>query len=122
MLPSDEAPLPCKSAAIQDSFGHKGAFFLGTHHCTESLLSVINISTFYCQRGSGSKADKPKEKNKKKREMSEEEERKLVMQKYMLELEYRKMQLEQQQKADNDDSGMQQMYKKLLNKYTNNFN
>ena len=31
---------PCKSAAIQDSFGLKGAFFLGIHLKTESLLSV----------------------------------------------------------------------------------
>ena len=31
---------PYKSAAIQDSFGHKGAVFLGVRHCTESLLSV----------------------------------------------------------------------------------
>ena len=26
----------CKSAAIQDSFGHNGAFFLGELHYTES--------------------------------------------------------------------------------------
>ena len=35
----------CKSAAIRDSFGHKGAFFLGELQYTESklgLLSVIN--------------------------------------------------------------------------------
>ena len=25
VLPSDEAPPPCKSPAIRDSFGHKGA-------------------------------------------------------------------------------------------------
>ena len=33
----------CKSAAISDSFGHKGAFFLGVHHYTESLLSVMKL-------------------------------------------------------------------------------
>ena len=40
VLSSDEVPSPCKSAAIQVSFGHKGAFFLHVHHYTESLLSV----------------------------------------------------------------------------------
>ena len=40
LLPSDKALYPCKSAAIWDSFGHKGAFFLGVHHYTKSLLSV----------------------------------------------------------------------------------
>ena len=42
MLPSDKALPPYKSVAIQDSFGYKGAFFLGIHHNTERLFSVMN--------------------------------------------------------------------------------
>ena len=38
--PLKEMTSHCKSAAIRDSFGHKGAFFLGKLHYTESL-SVI---------------------------------------------------------------------------------
>ena len=32
-----------KSAAIQDSFGHKGAFFLADLHYTESLLGLLSV-------------------------------------------------------------------------------
>ena len=44
MLPSDEALPSCQSAAIWDSFGHKGTFFLSVHHYTESLLSVMTFT------------------------------------------------------------------------------
>ena len=33
-------------AAIRDSLGHKGAVFLGVHHHTESLLSVIKLKNW----------------------------------------------------------------------------
>ena len=33
----------CKSAAIWDSFGHKGAFFLGELHYTDSKLGLLSV-------------------------------------------------------------------------------
>ena len=33
----------CRNAVIRDSFGHKGAFFLGELHYTENKFSLLSV-------------------------------------------------------------------------------
>ena len=49
----------CKSAATWDSFGHKGAFFLGELHYTESKLGLLSVIIIGGSRGRARRAPLP---------------------------------------------------------------